>query len=446
MSFFEDTFTVDALTNLDDHPPDVGTSWTALWQTTAGQGFEITAANDNCRQQNRASKGTIHTADATYPSADYELVVSDLHLNRGAAVDDPLYLLVRIQDEENMYAVRLIDNTDTGNECQLYKKVAGTWTALGSAFAPPADGSLCKLEIIGSALKFYDDGVEVASATDTAITAAGKAGLGGGGGTELVVSTDDLNNANYVDTLSINDLATGGVTVTPTTAALTLTTFAPTVLTPRLVTPGVVALALTTFAPTVGIGVVVTPTTAVLTLTSFNPTVQTPVVVTLGVLALTLTTFAPTVTAGGNVVVTPTTLALTLTTFAPTVTVSGDVVVTPTTLALTLTTFAPTVLTPRLVTPGVLSLTLTMFAPTVQIGIIVTPGTLALVLTLFAPTVLTPRLLTPGTLTLILTTFAPTLDNLSITEASVQARKTHPPRGHHGHLLESSGLLRGRRI
>lgn len=43
----------------------------------------------------------------------------------------------------------------------------------------------------------------------------------------------------------------GYPTATPGTANLTLTTFAPTVSTPRLVTPGVVALTITRFAPTV---------------------------------------------------------------------------------------------------------------------------------------------------------------------------------------------------
>lgn len=53
--------------------------------------------------------------------------------------------------------------------------------------------------------------------------------------------------------------AAGGVTVTPTTASLTLATFAPTVSTPRLVTPGVASLSLSTFAPTVTVGAVPGP-------------------------------------------------------------------------------------------------------------------------------------------------------------------------------------------
>jgi hypothetical protein len=64
------------------------------------------------------------------------------------------------------------------------------------------------------------------------------------------------------------------IQVVPATASLVLTTFAPSVSTPRVVTPGTRALVLTTLAPTV----------------------STPRVVTLGKVSVVLATFAPTVT------------------------------------------------------------------------------------------------------------------------------------------------------
>lgn len=160
--------------------------------------------------------------------------------------------------------------------------------------------------------------------------------------------------------LSALTAAGGNVTVTPTTLALTLTTFAPTVSTPRLVTPTTLALTISTFAPTVTVGVRVTPTTLALTISAFAPTVSTPRLVT------------------------PTTLALTISAFAPTV--STPRLVTPGTLALTVSAFVPTVSTPRLVTPTTLALTISTFAPTVTVGNVVTPSTLVLTITTFAPT------------------------------------------------------------
>jgi hypothetical protein len=139
------------------------------------------------------------------------------------------------------------------------------------------------------------------------------------------------------------------VSVTPGTASLTLTAFAPTVLAPRLVTPGTASLTTARFAPTVSVSdnKLVTPGIASLSLTAFAPTVTT--------------------TAGGGATVTPGTAALSLTTFAPTVALSDHKLVSPGTASLTLTAFAPAVVTSlnQLVTPGTAHLTLTGYAPTV---------------------------------------------------------------------------------
>lgn len=115
----------------------------------------------------------------------------------------------------------------------------------------------------------------------------------------------------------------GSVNVTPTTVALVLTTYAPTVATPRVVTPTTAALTLTTFAPTVSTPVNCTPSTAALTLTAYAPTVATPVNCTPTTRALALTAYAPTVVGNQSADVTPTTATLTLTAYAPTVTVSA---------------------------------------------------------------------------------------------------------------------------
>jgi ribosomal protein S19 len=162
-------------------------------------------------------------------------------------------------------------------------------------------------------------------------------------------------------------------TVTPSTASLTLSPFAPTVTATqnKLVTPGVATLTLTTFAPTV----------------------LAPRTVTPGVVSLTIGTFAPTVTASDHKSVTPATANLALTTFAPTVTAteSDNIVVTPDIAALNLATFAPTVTTTdhQTVTPTTAELVLATFAPVVTYtsNVTVTPGVAALVLASFAPTV-----------------------------------------------------------
>jgi len=247
------------------------------------------------------------------------------------------------------------------------------------------------------------------------------------------------------------ELASTGVTVTPTTLALTLATFAPVIqlvvipdtaalilttfapVIQLVVVPGVAGLALTVFAPTVSVSDnqlltppvlalvttafaptvtaggsgVVTPTTLALVTATFAPTIVLPQLVTPTVLALVAATFAPTVSASDHQLVTPPVLALVTAAFAPTVTAGGAVVVTPTTLALTLATFAPVI--QLVVIPNTAALILTTFAPVIQLVVI--PGVAGLALTVFAPTVSVSghQLVTPTTLALLLTVFAPTV-------------------------------------
>src|SRR3990167_8328049 len=220
MAFFEDTFTGNDDTALQNHTPDTGDSWTRIWTSTDGTKYEI--ISNKIQQAGSANTGCMYTADATYPSADYDITCTMTEL--GVSTTNNIYLFVRVQDQENMYAVRLLDQGGT-DTCQLYKKVSGTWSALGDVFTPPANGSVVKLEIIGSTLKFYDDGVEIASATDGDITSAGKAGIGGGGGAELVASGDDPSNIScIIDDLTVNDLEVVTTTSTSSTSSSTSST------------------------------------------------------------------------------------------------------------------------------------------------------------------------------------------------------------------------------
>jgi hypothetical protein len=176
----------------------------------------------------------------------------------------------------------------------------------------------------------------------------------------------------------------GGVTATPGTASLTLTRYAPAVLTPRLCTPGVKTLTLSPFAPTVSTPRSCTPGKLALTTTGYAPSVQTPRVATPGKATLTITSYAPTVSTPRTA--TPGRLPLLLTTYAPNVLVPGGPI-SPGTATLTITRYAPSVLTPRTATPAAGSLTLTAFAPTIRTPRVVIPGRLQLALATFAPTI-----------------------------------------------------------
>ena len=205
--------------------------------------------------------------------------------------------------------------------------------------------------------------------------------------------------------------------VTPTTATLTMTGYAPTVLTPRTVTPSTAALTTTTYEPTVTValaGVQVIPSTASLVLTSYVPTVRLPKLATPTTAALTTTTFAPTVRTPRTV--TPSTSALVITRYAPSVLTPRRVV--PTTASLITTRFIPTVTTTNhiRITPSTASLVTTRYAPTVVAtnSIRVTPVPINMFLTSFPPVVTAALVITPSPASLVLNTFAPTVTSFPL--------------------------------
>lgn len=201
--FFSDAFVETSNVELPSHTPDVGTGYTRVWQDTTAI-LQAKGATDNCSASaNVIDSGVGYTADATYPSADYE---AEWTYVAGSTATRPLYILIRYTDTNNMAAVRL---TNVASGCQLYKKVSGVWSTVGSAVTI-AVGSVCKIRFVGTTLELFDDTVSVASGTVSDVAAAGKAGIASGGGAVLVTSTDDVNTISIIDDFSVTDLGGGG--------------------------------------------------------------------------------------------------------------------------------------------------------------------------------------------------------------------------------------------
>jgi hypothetical protein len=208
---FSDTFTTGADTDLELHAPNVGTSWTMLWQTASTAKITDIAATGRARANAaQSNSGVMYTADATYTNPDYYVQAT---ASAGCTGSNRCYLFVRMADQENMYALRF--TTDV-TQTRMWKKVGGTWTALTANVADPAVGTVVRLEVIGTNLTFYYNGVSQSTISDSDLAAAGKAGLGMGGGTELVASTDDMLGTSAFDDFSVVDttVAGGGAVVT----------------------------------------------------------------------------------------------------------------------------------------------------------------------------------------------------------------------------------------
>lgn len=195
MSFLYDTFTESSDTALASHTPETGSSWaigTSSW--TVYEATDEVGVSAGLR-------GYAWNA-ATPPSADYHVEVNGKTdstnaarqfgpRGRGTAYE-------RTNANSNCYYVQLHGDAIV----YMFKEVAGTITQIGSSYTIPSFGSTTyytvKLEMIGSAIATYIDGVSQITATDTAVTAANLAGL---------YFRNENPRITYVDAV---DLAAGG--------------------------------------------------------------------------------------------------------------------------------------------------------------------------------------------------------------------------------------------
>lgn len=94
-------------------------------------------------------------------------------------------LLLRFQDQNNFYLLAISDDSGSNPTANLmlYRRVSGVFTLLGTYDASFSRGipKTIKLYASGSAIKCALNGVEVISATDASIGAAGKIGMRGNG-------------------------------------------------------------------------------------------------------------------------------------------------------------------------------------------------------------------------------------------------------------------------
>ena len=103
---------------------------------------------------------------------------------------------------------------NNGSNWTLFKVVAGSFTAIGSAFvAAAAPGDVAKIQAVGSTIKGYVNGIERASVTDTAVTS----------GTSVGIRSDSTSALRY-DDFSAADVVAGATlgTAGETDAAQTL--------------------------------------------------------------------------------------------------------------------------------------------------------------------------------------------------------------------------------
>ncbi len=204
-SFVTDNFNGSEGDALETYQPD----WT---RHGSYYGYAEIAAN---RVRPASTSSPCYYRTATPPAADYE-VIADVHI----ATDSGNYIADvcgRINTSaKTMYLASCYGSAASGG-WRLRKVVAGTVTQLGTTVTSPtrSAGSTyrLKLKMSGDQISLYVDGaLVIGPITDTAITAAGKAGIqfysaaspSGTVGYHLdnFDATDGVSGATYTETLT----------------------------------------------------------------------------------------------------------------------------------------------------------------------------------------------------------------------------------------------------
>lgn len=216
-TYFSDNFDA-GFGDLAGHTPStVGTSWSISILNTIH--LYVQSYNRYVTPQaNATNQGSLYVANGTYSTADYEVTANVMF--SGGSSDYTRTLAARVQDANNMYALRF-----SSNVFQIYKRVSGTWTLLGSQTSTLPQGNISSpyigdevgLKVLGNEISGSVNGTTVLTVTDSSISAAGKAGLGIG---YVIVATDDAGTGVGVDNFVVES-------VTSDVTAPTISTLSP---------------------------------------------------------------------------------------------------------------------------------------------------------------------------------------------------------------------------
>lgn len=159
---------------------DTGQAWT----THAGT-FSIVS---NKASSTNASGVIAATLDASLADIDYSI---DMTLHASGSSNPGM--VFRWSDINNFF-----EFTVTASFCRLYRRLAGTFTSVGSSVLALSPGSTYTFRVhaVGSAITCYANGVAVISATNTALTTNTRCGIG------VALESGNTNGALF-DNLSI---------------------------------------------------------------------------------------------------------------------------------------------------------------------------------------------------------------------------------------------------
>lgn len=176
--FASDTFTDTSGTNLTAHTPEVGSAWV---KTNGATGDAM--ISDANRARINSTTTAIYRQPTTPPSADYSVEATLVVKSYGGGITWNAGLYGRAPGDGTNSCYRFFFTNPSGGGAGTFtlgKIVTGTATVLDTdtSFTLVDESSyVLRLEMIGSTIKGYLDGVEICSATDSAVSAAGFAAV-----------------------------------------------------------------------------------------------------------------------------------------------------------------------------------------------------------------------------------------------------------------------------
>lgn len=212
-NIFHDTFTEAANTNLVNHTPDTGASWTQI-EKSGGQVGRVQGAVGYARiTGNETDDRWIGSADETPVTNEYDV----RHTHEQDASDNAqftFFTLARMTDASNYYLAQVRPGPQNPDR-EIWKTVAGTDTQITTANV--GNDAAHKFEIRDATKRYYggvdfDNLTQDMTTTDNAITAIGEGGLGWG---NAVASNADMNTSWHIDEFWVDEVDVVAAAVPP---------------------------------------------------------------------------------------------------------------------------------------------------------------------------------------------------------------------------------------
>jgi hypothetical protein len=175
---FHDRFTRSSDVNLVNHTPtEVGQGWVETFNSTTGVVQRVFASVDATGPTgNQTKAGHVYAARPSPSAADYTVQATMQRVRTNTSGTRPFSVLARYDPATHTYYQLSVQAGASTPEIAIRRSVNGSIRTLTSrSDIAPANGHSYRLEVTGSTLRAYVNGVQVLSTTDTAITSPGQA-------------------------------------------------------------------------------------------------------------------------------------------------------------------------------------------------------------------------------------------------------------------------------